>query len=142
MSAALAIFSAFLYAVSMVFARVGLKSGNSFAGGVISMGFSFAGSLIIFFYIPIERFAGWAVLFFMLAGLSGPCLGRFMLFVGINRVGSSVASTIYAVKPMFSAAARVSEDACAFLSAISLIRTTFSLMVPTTLDCSSAAVAI
>jgi uncharacterized membrane protein len=89
----------------MVFARVGLKSGNSFAGGVISMGFSFAGSLIIFFYIPIERFAGWAVLFFMLAGLSGPCLGRFMLFVGINRVGSSVASTIYAVKPMFSAAA-------------------------------------
>ena len=89
----------------MVFARVGLKSGNSFAGGVISMSFSFACSLIIFFYLPIERFASWSVLYFMLAGLSGPCVGRFLLFVGINRVGSSVASTIYAIKPMFSAVA-------------------------------------
>ncbi|MDB4443848.1 DMT family transporter [bacterium] len=107
MSAAFALLSAFLYAVSMVFARVGLKSGSSFAGGVISMGFSFAGSLIIFFYVPIHHFASWAILYFMLAGISGPCIGRFLLFIGINRVGSSVASTIYAVKPLFSAVAAV-----------------------------------
>ena len=124
MAAALAIFSAFLYGVSMVFARVGLKSGQSFAGGVISMIFSFAGSLIIFFYVPIHHFASWAVIFFMLAGLSGPCIGRFLLFIGINRVGSSVASTVYAIKPMFSAVAAIfilGENLTAAIAAATLV---------------------
>jgi len=91
----------------MVFARVGLKSGESFAGGVISMGFSFVGSLVILFFVPLSHFTGWAVLFFMLAGVVGPCLGRFLLFAGINRVGSSIASIVYAIKPLFSAIAAV-----------------------------------
>ena len=107
MAPTLAIISAFLYGASMVFARLGLKSGGSFAGGVISMGFSFVGSLVILFFVPLSHFTGWAVLFFMLAGVVGPCLGRFLLFIGINRVGSSIASVVYAIKPLFSAIAAV-----------------------------------
>ena len=43
----------------------------------------------------------------MLAGVTGPCLGRFLLFVGINRVGSSVASNVCTIKPFFSSVAAV-----------------------------------
>ena len=107
MAATFAILSAFLYGVSMIFARVGLKSGDSFAGGVISMCFSFVGALVIFFFVPLSHFANKAVLFFLLAGVIGPCLGRFLLFIGINRVGSSISSTVYAIKPLFSAIAAV-----------------------------------
>lgn len=108
MSPALALFSAFLYGVSMVLAKVGLKTMDTFFGALISMGFSFFGSLLLFiFFVPISRFAGWGVIFFIFAGIAGPCLGRFLLFIGINRVGSSTASAIYAAKPLFSAVAAI-----------------------------------
>jgi uncharacterized membrane protein len=34
-------------------------------------------------------------------------MGRFLLYIGINRVGSSIASTLYSIKPLFSAIAAV-----------------------------------
>jgi len=108
LSPALALLSAFLYGVSMVLAKVGLKNMDTFFGALISMGFSFFGSLLLFlFFVPISRFTGWGVIFFIIAGVSGPCLGRFLLFIGINRVGSSTASAIYAAKPLFSAIAAI-----------------------------------
>jgi uncharacterized membrane protein len=108
LSPVLALLSAFLYGVSMVLAKVGLKTMDTFFGALISMGFSFIGSLLLFiFFVPVSSFAGWGLLFFIIAGLSGPCLGRFFLFIGINRVGSSTASSIYAIKPLFSALAAI-----------------------------------
>lgn len=91
----------------MVLAQVGLKSGDSFAGSVISISFAFVGSMVIFVQVPFSHFNSRAVLFFMLAGVVGPCLGRFLLFTGIKRVGSAIASTVYAIKPLFSTIAAV-----------------------------------
>lgn len=108
MAPALAIIAAFLYGVSMITARIGLQDMDTFSGALISMGFSFLGSLLlIIFWVPIADFADWALVYFILAGLSGPCIGRFLLFIGINRVGSSIASTLYSIKPLFSALAAV-----------------------------------
>ena len=108
MAPAFALISAFLYSVSMVTARIGLKNMDTFSGAFISMGFSAIGSLILFiFFVPISRFTGWGLIYFIIAGLSGPCIGRLLLFVGINRLGSSTASTLYSIKPLFSAIAAV-----------------------------------
>jgi DME family drug/metabolite transporter len=104
----LAILSALLYSGSMIMARIGFKYLDTFSGVLISMGSSFLASLVlVIFFVPLDRFTGWALLFFVLSGLSGPCIGRFMLFVGIKRVGSSTASTLYSIKPLFSAIAAV-----------------------------------
>jgi len=108
MAAMLAIISALLYSFAMISAQIGLKDTDTFSGALISMVFSFIGSLFIFIYfVPISHFASWALIYFFIAGLSGPCLGRFLLFIGINRVGSSIASTLYSIKPLFSAIAAV-----------------------------------
>ena len=108
MAAAYALLSAFLYSVSMIMARIGLKSTDTFFGVLISMGSSFIVSLLLLiFFVPINHFIGWPLLFFAMAGLAGPCLGRFMLFIGINRVGSSTASALYSIKPLFSAVAAI-----------------------------------
>lgn len=108
MAPVLAILAAFFYGVSMVMARIGLQDTDTFSGALISMILSFAGSLVlIFFWVPIEHFASRALIYFIIAGLSGPCVGRFLLFIGINRVGSSIASTLYSIKPLFSALAAV-----------------------------------
>jgi len=108
MASALAIIAAFLYGASMILARIGMKETDTFSGAVISMIFSLLGSLLPFiFFVPFRHFASWALIYFIMAGLSGPCFGRFMLFIGINRLGSSVASTLYSIKPLFSALAAV-----------------------------------
>lgn len=108
MAPALALLSAFFYSVSMVMARIGLKNMDTFSGAFISMGFSFIGSLILLvFFVPLSRFTGWGLIYFIIAGLSGPCIGRLLLFVGIKRLGSSTASTLYAIKPLFSATAAI-----------------------------------
>jgi len=104
----LAIISAFLYSLAMIMAQIGLKDTDTFSGALISMVFSFIGSLFLFiYYVPISHFANWGLIYFIISGLSGPCLGRFLLFIGINRVGSSIASTLYSIKPLFSAIAAV-----------------------------------
>jgi DME family drug/metabolite transporter len=92
----------------MVMARIGLKNTDTFFGVLISMGFSFVASLLLFiFFVPMSHFTGWALIYFAMAGLAGPCIGRFMLFIGINRVGSSTASALYSIKPLFSAIAAI-----------------------------------
>lgn len=108
MAPVLAIIAAFFYGVSMITARIGLQDMDTFSGAIISMILSFAGSLLlIVFWVPVEHFVNWTLIYFIIAGLSGPCVGRFLLFVGINRVGSSIASTLYSIKPLFSAFAAV-----------------------------------
>ena len=108
MAATFAIISAFLYSLAMITAQIGLKDTDTFSGALISMTFSFIGSLFLFiYYVPISHFANWGLIYFIISGLSGPCLGRFLLFIGINRLGSSIASTLYSIKPLFSAVAAV-----------------------------------
>jgi len=41
-------------------------------------------------------------LFFIASGFVGPFLGRILLFEGIDRVGASIACTVFEAKPIFS----------------------------------------
>ena len=125
MAATFAIIAAFFYSLAMIMAQIGLKDTDTFSGALISMMFSFIGSLFLFiYYVPISHFANWGLIYFIIAGLSGPCLGRFLLYIGINRVGSSIASTLYSIKPLFSAIAAVlilSENLTKGIGAATLI---------------------
>ncbi|MCF8094414.1 MAG: DMT family transporter [Desulfobacteraceae bacterium] len=104
MAALLAIIASFFYGLHMVVVRIGLKDMNVFSGGVISMVVSFIGALVLLvFFPPVNSISPLSVFFFALAGFSGPCLGRLLLYLGINRVGSAIASSLYSVKPLFAA---------------------------------------
>jgi drug/metabolite transporter (DMT)-like permease len=92
----------------MISARIGFKHLRTFPGVLISMGSSFLASVVlVIFFVPLHRFTGWALPYFVLSGLAGPCIGRILLFTGINRVGSSTASTLYSIKPLFAAIAAI-----------------------------------
>lgn len=108
MAALLAIVSSFAYALTMVIARVGLRKSDSFSGSLVSVCFSLAGALVAFaVFMPIHSISIRSIVFFAAAGISGPCVGRLLLYAGINRVGSAVASSVYSVKPLFAALAAV-----------------------------------
>ncbi|MBU2497264.1 MAG: DMT family transporter [Proteobacteria bacterium] len=108
MASLLALTSSLFYALGMVVARIGLRDMDTFSGGLISMGFSLIGALVLFlFYLPIHEIAAQAIVCFVVAGISGPCIGRLLLYFGINRLGSSIAASLYATQPLFSAIAAV-----------------------------------
>ncbi|WP_300460729.1 EamA family transporter [Desulfobacula sp.] len=108
MAELLAILASFFYALNMVVARVGLKDTDTFSAGILSMCFSLMGAIVAFvFVMPIHSISARAVFFFAMAGFSGPCLGRLLLYLGIKRVGSAIASSLYSVKPLFAALAAV-----------------------------------
>jgi len=108
MVATLALSSAFFYGLSNVLTQIGLRGSNTLSGLLISQLSTLAASLFIFlFVIPIDQFANRAVLYFVAAGVMGPFIARFLLYVGINRVGSSIASPLYETKPLFSTIAAV-----------------------------------
>jgi len=103
MAAVFAILSALLYALSNVITKKGLRHASPFAAAVISLLTCFAASLILslFVFSPGNFFRP-AVWFFLAAGVLGPLLGRFFLFHAIDRVGPSIASTLFESKPLFS----------------------------------------
>ena len=108
MIAVLAISAAFFYGLSMVLVRVGLSSSNTLTGILISL----VSPLVVLvgiclFTVSLDQFATGAVLFFILAGISGPFIARVLFFAGINRVGSAIASSLYGTKTMFAAIAAV-----------------------------------
>jgi len=104
MVSALAISSAFFYGLSMIFTRIGLRSSNVLSGLLISLISSLIASLVIYFYcVTPHYFDILSLLYFTLAGIIGPCVGRVLLYIGINRVGSSIASQLHATKTLFSA---------------------------------------
>lgn len=104
MAALLAISSSFFYALMMIISRFGLKEADSFSGGLISMFFSLIVALVVFAVVmPIHAIDIQAILFFVAAGISGPCVARLLLYAGINRLGSAITSSVYSVKPLFAA---------------------------------------
>jgi len=100
----LALGSAFFYGLSNVISRVGLRSANSITGVLISQLSSTAAALIIcIFTVPLDHLVSWAaIMYFAIAGLIGPLLARFLLYMGIDRVGTSIATPAYETKPLFS----------------------------------------
>lgn len=103
MEVTLAIFSSFCFGIAMVLARVGLRSSSMLSGLLINQTFLFFSSLVIALVAaPLDHFKSSAVIYFMLSGFLGTCLGQVLLFTGIHRVGSSIAAPLYDLKPLFS----------------------------------------
>ncbi|MDF1593596.1 MAG: DMT family transporter [Desulfobacterales bacterium] len=98
-----AILSAFLYALSNVITKKGFQYASPIYAAVISLLSCFAASLILcLFVFSPEYFLNNAILFFLAAGAIGPFLGRLFLYASIDRVGPSIASTLFESKPLFS----------------------------------------
>jgi len=103
MAAIFAILSALLYALSNVITKKGFQYAGPVYAALISLLSCFTVSLILsLFVFSPGYFLNAAVLFFLAAGVIGPLLGRFFLFEAIDRVGPSIATTLYESKPMFS----------------------------------------
>jgi transporter family protein len=108
MSAFYAIASAFLYALANVITRFGLRYTSTSAGVLISLLFCFGSVLIYcFFATSLDQYLNRGVFFFLAAGIIGPFFGRLLLYIGIERVGTAIASTLYEDKPLFAVVAAV-----------------------------------
>jgi len=103
MSAFFAITSAFLYGLTNVMAKTGMRASNTSAAVFISLLVSFFSVLIFsLFYTSFNQYLTKAAFFFLTAGIIGPFIGRILLFKGIDRVGAAISSTLYEDKPLFS----------------------------------------
>jgi len=102
-SALFAILSALLYALSNVLTRFALRYASVNGGVLISLlsCFLFV-ALYAFVSTSFHQYKDWGVLFFLLAGIVGPFLGRIFLYVAIEKVGTAISSTLYEIKPLFS----------------------------------------
>lgn len=108
MSAAFAIASAFLYALSNVITRIGLRYASTASGVLISLLVCFASVLTYcLLFTSLGQYLNKGIFFFLAAGIIGPFLGRVLLYEGIERVGTAIASTLYEDKPLFSVIAAV-----------------------------------
>ena len=104
MVALLAIAAAFFYGLVTIFQTVGLRYSNPLSALLISQVSSLAAALVIcFFTVSADQFASRAVVYFVASGAIAPFIAQFLLVVGINRVGGSIASALYQVRPLFSA---------------------------------------
>ena len=108
MAAFFAIASAFLYALANVITRIGFRYASSSSGVLISLLFCF-GSVLIYclFATSLDQYLNRGVFFFIAAGIIGPFFGRLLLYIGIERVGTAIASTLYEDKPLFAVLAAV-----------------------------------
>jgi len=103
MSAFLAIASAFLYGLTSVMAKTGIRASNTASAVFISLLGSFFSVLVFSIaYTSFNQYLTKAVFFFLTAGIIGPFIGRILLFKGIDRVGAAIATTLYENKPLFS----------------------------------------
>lgn len=103
MSALFAILSALLYALSNVLTRFGLLYASITTGVLISLlsCFCFV-TVYALFTTSVEQYLNQGVFFFLAAGIIGPFLGRILLYLGIEKVGAAVASTLYEAQTLFS----------------------------------------
>lgn len=103
MTVLFAILSALLYAVANVYTKKGFEHTNTISAFIISIISCFVTSIVIcVFLFSMDQFVNRAIWFFLAAGIIGPFLGRILLYEAIDRVGTSVACSIFEAKPFFS----------------------------------------
>ena len=107
-AALFAVCSAFLYAMTQVITRVGLKHAETFTAVWVSLLSCMVCSLVLgFFYLDASQLFSIGTLLFLLAGIVGPLVGRMFLYEGIKRTGVSIASALYQVQPLYAALSAV-----------------------------------
>jgi DME family drug/metabolite transporter len=104
----LALSASLFWGLSYIFTRVGLRGSNPFTAVLITSICSLSVSLILaLITVPIDPFMQPAIIYYIAAGFLGPCISRFLLYIGIDRVGASIAVPLSEIKPLFAAIAAV-----------------------------------
>ncbi len=98
------IVSAFFYGVSDFIIRLGLRHSNARSAVLFSTASGLLAPFIIaLFTVRLGQFASWALVYFILAGIIGSFIGRYLLYVGIEKLGVSIASPLANIRPLFGA---------------------------------------
>ena len=96
------------YSLLSFFSRMGMERTNAATATFISGGVSVLVFWAIFFAtLPWQVLATMAILPFVGAGITGPFLGRWMLFVAIKRMGIALSEPLYNAQVIFAAAGGV-----------------------------------
>lgn len=100
-----ALLSAFMFGCAHVSAKKGMRWSNPFTAVLVSI---FSGAILLWtavlLLVPLSRFESPGVLYFVVAGLFAPALGRLFNYTGIHRIGVSRATPVTATAPLFATA--------------------------------------
>ena len=96
LAAVAAVLAAFFFAASSIFTRVGLERSNAATATLVANIVNVVMWWPLFFaLLPPSLLLSRAVIPLIAAGITGPFLGRLTLYIGYERVGTSLSGTIY-----------------------------------------------
>jgi len=99
----LALLGAFLFASGVVLVRKGLVEANYLSALMI---INLIGTIVFWIFslllVPLNSVNPISILFFALAGLFAPGLGRLTYYKGMETLGASINASIFATYPLFS----------------------------------------
>jgi len=95
--------SAFFSSSSNILIKKGLRNSTAFSATAVSLtiGTIFLW-LVSIIAVPFNVFVNKGIIFFIIAGLFAPSLGRFFLYTGIERLGVSITSLVNTTSVLFS----------------------------------------
>lgn len=100
---ALALGGALCSASATIFIRQGLRNGNAYAGFWINLVVGTVGLwMVILLTMPLQTMHARAIPFFIVSGIVGTVAGRLFRFIGIDKVGTSVAAAVNNLNPFIS----------------------------------------
>jgi len=99
----LAILTAFLWAIGIIYTRKGLESSDTTSGTFIRIVIGLAiFSVLTILFVPSDSFKSEAVIYHLIAGVFGGFLGMKLGLMSIEKYGVSKSSTIISSKTLFS----------------------------------------
>ena len=95
--------AALFFSIAHVLIRRGLVESNAMTGSFISLSIS-AGALMLLtpFFVTLSSLLNWAVIYFIVAGIFAPGIGRTLSYVGIERIGVARSVPIVNASPIFA----------------------------------------
>jgi uncharacterized membrane protein len=93
--------AAFFFACSHILIRRGFVASNAMTGSLVSLSMTvLTGWILTFFLVPLKGFLPEALVYFALAGVFAPGLGRTLGYMGIERIGVARSVPIVNSSPM------------------------------------------
>jgi drug/metabolite transporter, DME family len=95
--------AALCFSIAHILIRRGLVESNAMTGSFISLSISAVVLwLLVPFFVPPSAFLHPAIVYFIVAGIFAPGIGRTLSYVGIERVGVARSVPIVNVSPIFA----------------------------------------
>ncbi len=103
---AFALTAAFLWGTAPIFVRKGLPHANASVGVLCGLFASLPLMALVFVFHPCsvtQVISPQAALWFMAAGITGPCLGRMFNYLGVAYLGATKSTPLVNTAPLFTA---------------------------------------